>query len=162
MQKHQKRIKNYKQLFNNKKGRRIMKKRRVTHHQYRLNSNAFTDVISVDQIKLSKQWTSFDKRKEILHDKIKTKLNKEGMIDYREIDVITEEEIISSVKNYRLKTTNYLKKDLNLKERDELILLAKRYDINPINKRNEFLINLILDKQTEYQKVKNEEDKDES
>lgn len=119
-------------------------------YEYRLNANSEHQVSSIDQIKLTTEWKSFNKIQDKLTKRIRTKLNSPAVIDYREVDQKTKKIINSSVINYLTKTPNYTHKELSFMERSEIEGIARYFLINPINKRNEHLVTLIKEEQEKY------------
>ena len=118
--------------------------------EYRLNSNATGDTVSVNGIVLTKSWKPFPSMKKELNGKIKTIEFPSGIVDYREVDHKTGVVLMSSSDNMNMVATSYTTKELSVMRRDELVSISRKYNIDPRNKSDKFLQRLIQDKQESY------------
>lgn len=119
-------------------------------HRYRLNDNAVADSIKVEGVQLTKNWRDFDRYYDVLDNYIKTKDSPYGIVDYEEYNPFTNGVVNSSVTNFSKRLPQYKREVLATMKRPQLVEIAKTLNINPVLKRDAFLINLILEKQEKY------------
>jgi len=122
-------------------------------HQYRLNDNhKGADFASINGVNLSRDYKTFFAFKHDLKEFIKTYNNPDGTIDYRVLNPIENENMLDqSEMDYGQKRETFTRKTLSTLDRKEIERLSLSWLINPIKKRTEFLIDLIVKEQALYE-----------
>lgn len=117
-------------------------------YRYKVNKEQSSNEMQIAGINLSKNWKDFDRKQEALEPFIKTEFNTKGLIDFEVYRPLTNEVFKSTIAEVKLPEI-LSNNDLVLASRDELVQYAKGYGIDPVNKRDDFLKKLILQKQKE-------------
>ena len=125
-------------------------------YRYKLNDNQKANDCIVDGVFLTHDWRDLDRHFDKLEKHIRTKDNPVGIIDFEEYNPISDGIVNSSVINFEKKLPMYKREVLATMKRPQIVEIAKSYNINPILKRDAFLINLILEKQVIYQNASKE------
>ncbi len=137
----------------------------MPQYQYKLNENhKGSDFASLQGIRLTKNWKTFDSFKHELKKLIKTYNNSEGVVDFRVLNPFDEKIVEQTDLDYDKDRIIYSRKILSTFDRKKIEKISLDWLINPVKKRNEFLIDLIVKEQTiyeEYIKKQNIEGKDE-
>jgi len=140
-------------------------------HQYRLNDNhKGADFASINGVNLSRDYKTFFAFQHDIKDFVKTYNNPDGKIDYRVLNPIENDNMLdSSEMNYGQKREIHTRKTLSTFSRKEIEAISLDWLINPVKKRTEFLIDLIMKEQTLYEEymakheenINTEDDEDE-
>lgn len=125
------------------------------YYRYKLNDNAKSSTMSINTHKLTDKWTIFPKKIDDLDSYIRTKDFPDKPVDYEQFDRVTGATIQSSVVNFNKRFPTYTRDTLASMPRTQIFEICKSYNISTINKRVDFLINRIIEKQEVYREFDN-------
>jgi hypothetical protein len=115
--------------------------------RYKLNENVLDATAMINNIYLTKKWTVFPEECVNLKNYIRTKDVPTGIVDFEEFDRFNQGIKVSSYIDFKKQFPQYTRDILASMKRDQIVEICKAYNITVVNKRNEFLINIILEKQ---------------
>jgi len=122
-------------------------------YRYKLSKKNKENERFINRVRVSKNWIEFDSRQDLLDRHVKTKLQ-DGILDFQIIDYKTRKVKFDSVENNKVKNFNYYdRKTLATFNRSLLEDIALAIDLNPVKKRDEFLVDCIIKKQDEIKKL---------
>lgn len=121
-------------------------------YRYKLCEDYNVDSCQIAGLNLTKNFKDFPNKQEPLEMFLRTNTNLEGFIDFEEKDLVTGVVIDKSLFEGTKKV--YKIGELSFLERDQLVEIAQAYNIDPRNKRNDFLVKLIIVEQEKIQELK--------
>jgi hypothetical protein len=119
-------------------------------YKYKLNNNFLDgEMCKVEGYLIEKyKWTNLHVRVLKLEQYIRTKSNPKGILDYIESDPGTSEVFFSSEENLKFKLDRFYSRDYLLTlDRKEINNIAKGLEIDVLNRKKEFVIDLICKKE---------------
>lgn len=135
-------------------------------YQYKLNEHhKGADNACINGVSLSRNWKTFFNYKSEIEHLVRTFNKQDNPIDFQVLDPITKDSVLSSDIDYTQKRDIYTRKILSTFDRKTIEKLSYSWLINPVKKRTEWLIDMILKAQSAYieylESTNNEIDEDE-
>jgi hypothetical protein len=121
-------------------------------YRYKLCKDYEGDSIQIAGINLSKSFKDFPNKQEQLEMFLRTNTNLDGFIDFEEKDLISG--IVVDKSLFEGPNKKYNPIELTFFNRDQLVEIAQSYNIDPRNKRNDFLIKLMIVEQEKIAELK--------
>ena len=127
-------------------------KEKLKIYGYRVNENCSSGSTKIqDVLYTNKKWKEYHKRRPELEVWVRTLENPQGILDMRIIDPYQ-----AGKKQYVFDQRKAVSESkLLLMKRPELVELAEIWDINPVKKKKDILIKLILQKMDIFKKQSN-------
>lgn len=130
---------------------RVSKYSDILHYRYRLNTNSDLDNITLEGISLNKEnWAVRKNPYKKVEKHIRTKSNPNGVVDYEEYYPTSGKIIYSSKYIFDTTPKIYTRDELGAMLREELVGLARLWEIDPKSKKDQFLRETIVKKQKEH------------
>lgn len=122
-----------------------------TIFRYKLVEENKADSQQICGVDLTKNWSYFETKKNVLKDYIKNKVNPVGIVDYEEVEKYDTDKIYySSTEAMQKPKMIYTKDHLAMMPRDKLVEVAKWYEIVSANKPDWWIRNSIVEEQYKY------------
>jgi hypothetical protein len=119
-------------------------------YYYKLNENYKGAVpASIEGVLLHKEWKGFKQSQPKLAQFLRTYKNSTGMIDMK-VEDMTKKVYSNTEIDFTKKRVLHTREVLTTFKRKVLEDIARQWNIDTVNKRDPFLINLIAEKQDEY------------
>ena len=121
-------------------------------YRYKLCQDYESDSVQIASINLSKNFKDFPNKQGQLEMFLRTNTNLDGFIDFEEKDLISGTVLDKSL--FEGPNKKYTPIELTFFSREQLVEIAQTYNIDPRNKRNDFLIKLIIIEQDKVKELK--------
>lgn len=122
-------------------------------YRYRINPEVEIESMQIAGIDMNKGWKDFDRIQDVLTPFIRTKENPDAYLDFETYKPLTKE-VLNNSQDYTKISEIYTRNELLLMDRKQLVEVAKSYNIDPVNKVNDFLLKLIYKAQEERVQAK--------